>query len=108
MNIAQQLEETIRFLQERRKGFRYYIKLSVKSAKWCCTVVGESMEDKSLPHDFVQCESKDFDQLPFLIKNKAAELLAKEVEQNEQRIRDLIKSNDKLQQEYKLLIGLQV
>lgn len=108
MNIAQQLEQTIKFLQEQRKGYKYHIKISVKNDQWLCSVVGESMEDKSYPHDFVQCQTSDFNQLPALVKNKAAELLKLEVERNKLSMQNLMQTNERLMEEYQRLDQLKL
>lgn len=108
MNLSQQLEKTLQYLQERRKGYKYSITLSCKNSAWTCCVTGESTEDRSYPHDFVSCRTEDFEQLPHLIMEKAKDSLAKEIAANEARVNSLIKSNEILQAEASRIQSIQL
>lgn len=97
MNLAEQLAEVLAFLEEQRKGFRYSLTLSrARDKSWTVAVTGTSLEDKSLPHDFLSVTASDFESLPALVKAKSEALLAKEIEAKVAQISNLQEACDKL------------
>jgi len=97
LNTAEQLKETLLYLEDKRKGFKYHLNLSFTKSGYLVSVIGESREDKSLPHTFVQVTCENFEQLPQLVHAKCQQFILDQIKANESAIESLRQLNLKLE-----------
>lgn len=109
LNTGMRLAEVLKFLEERKKGYKYSLNISFaeKSREWVVTIRGESAVDRSYPVDFLYCNTIYFEELPDAALIKAKELLSNEIKKQAEQANSLLEANKKLQSELELINNLQ-